>query len=229
MICRRRSCLKMLPRRVFKIPHIRPQIWQAEKVTEVYATLVQKYPRDPNVREAYGAFLWQIDQHNEAVAQWFAGENLDPKNDAIAFRLGDAYLTFGDVKKAVGYLMRASELAPKNARHHFDLGNALYLFPPCFNRRANAERRRGRIARNGGISHRHETSSRLTSSSRKLTRMHFTPSVRPTGCLHSKRGNTFRDQPGQRFRLHKSGARELENGPYERGSRLFASNHAQGF
>ncbi len=99
-----------------------------QKVGEVYAALVQKYPRDPNVREAYGAFLWQSDQRAQALEQWFAGENIDPKNDAIAFRLGDAYLTFGDVKKAVSYLMRASELAPKNARHHFDLGNALYLF-----------------------------------------------------------------------------------------------------
>ena len=101
---------------------------ELEKVTQVYATLVQKYPRDANVREAYGAFLWQIERHNEAVAQWLAGENLDPKNAAIAFRLGDAFLAIGDVKKAVAYLARASELAPKNARHHFDLGNALYLF-----------------------------------------------------------------------------------------------------
>ena len=46
-------------------------------------------------------FFGRANRHDEALEQWLAGENLDPKSAVIAFRLGDAYLTFGDVKKAV--------------------------------------------------------------------------------------------------------------------------------
>jgi len=101
---------------------------ELDKVAENYEQLVKKYPRDANVREAYGSFLWSIERRSEAFAQWETGEKLDPKDADIAFRLGNAWVDLGDAKKATDYFSRASRLAPRDALYHFNLGNALFLF-----------------------------------------------------------------------------------------------------
>lgn len=101
---------------------------ELEKVARVYDQLVQEYPRSAPVREAYGAFLWQVERRDAAFAQWQAGERLDPKNAGLIFHLGHAWLDRGDAKKACAYFLKAVQLAPAEALYRFNLGNALFLF-----------------------------------------------------------------------------------------------------
>ncbi|MEA3186565.1 MAG: hypothetical protein QOD99_395 [Chthoniobacter sp.] len=101
---------------------------ELEKVGEVFERLVKKYPRDAGVREAYGAYFWDIERRDAAFAQWQAGEGIDPKNAGIIFHLGHAWLDLGDAKKACDYFERAVRFAPREAIYHYNLGNALFLF-----------------------------------------------------------------------------------------------------
>ena len=93
-----------------------------------YSGLVGHYPKNAEVRDAYGDFLWGMNDHDGALREWLAGERIEPKNAEILNHLGGAYMTRGEPKTALGFYLRAIEAEPENAHTHFSAANIAGLF-----------------------------------------------------------------------------------------------------
>jgi tetratricopeptide (TPR) repeat protein len=106
----------------------KPGCEDLEKVARIYDGIIKRNPRSSDARMDYADFLWASSRRDEALAQWQAAEKIDPDNAALADSLGAAHLALGDAVRATAFLDRASKLEPANARYHFKLGNAIYLF-----------------------------------------------------------------------------------------------------
>ena len=99
-----------------------PQLEQA------YTALEAKYPRSAEVRDEHGSFLWWQQREGEAFAKWREAEHLDGSNANVCQHLGSALLESGQIPEGIGYLERATTLAPRDAMQHYTLGTDLYLF-----------------------------------------------------------------------------------------------------
>jgi len=103
----------------------RDAVAQLEKA---YTGLDAKYPRSATVRDEHGSFLWWQHREGEAFAKWREAEQLDGNNPYLCQHLGSALLESGDIQQGIGYLERATALAPREAMLRFTLGTDLYLF-----------------------------------------------------------------------------------------------------
>ena len=101
---------------------------EVEKVARIYEEIIRHNPSSSKARMDYAEFLWASSKRDEALAELEAAEKIDPDNPELADTLGAALLALGDAARATAFLDRASTLDPSNARYHFKLGNAIYLF-----------------------------------------------------------------------------------------------------
>lgn len=93
-----------------------------------YRDLAAKYPRDAGVRAGFGEFLWERGDRKGAMREWKVAEEIDPRNGAVLYRLGDAHLAEGSGKSAARYFQKACAAAPANAQFRYAAGNTTFLF-----------------------------------------------------------------------------------------------------
>lgn len=99
-----------------------------KKLEAEYAGLTSRNPKNAAIRDAYGDFLWGMNDHDAALREWLAGERIEPKNAEILNHLGGAYMTRGEPKAALEFYLRATDAEPENALTHFAAANIFYLF-----------------------------------------------------------------------------------------------------
>ncbi|MBM3835851.1 MAG: hypothetical protein FJ403_21820 [Verrucomicrobia bacterium] len=106
-----------------------PKIEQRlEPVRKAYKDFLQRHPRHARARLAYGSFLNDIREEEEAVVQWEKARDLDPKNPAALNNLANHYGHRGPIKKAFEYYGKAIELSPDEPVYLQNLATTTYLF-----------------------------------------------------------------------------------------------------
>lgn len=97
-------------------------------VKDAYKNFLSKYPNHAEGRLAYGSFLMDIREEEEAVVQMEKAKDIDPKNPAAWNNLANHYGHRGPVKKAFEYYAKAMELDPKESTYPWNLATTTYLF-----------------------------------------------------------------------------------------------------
>jgi tetratricopeptide (TPR) repeat protein len=97
-------------------------------VKKAYADFLQRHPEHVEARLAYGSFLYDTHEEEEAVAQWERARQLDPKNPAALNNLAHHYGHQGPVKKAFEYYGKAIELKPDEPVYFQNFATTMYLF-----------------------------------------------------------------------------------------------------
>ncbi len=80
------------------------------------------------MRKAAGDHFWRAGDAKVATSEWEAAQALDPADADTDSALGSARLSEGQLRLACEEFRRAVAARPDAARHHFDLGNVLFLF-----------------------------------------------------------------------------------------------------
>lgn len=104
-------------------------------VRKRYEDFLRRHPKHARARLAYGSFLNDIGEEEEAVAQWEKAREADPTNPAAWNNLANHYGHRGPVEKAFEYYEKAIELDPEEPVYLQNLATTTYLF-----RRAAKER-----------------------------------------------------------------------------------------
>jgi len=99
-----------------------------EPVKKAYEDFITKYPDHAEARLAYGSFLVDIHDEDEAVVQMEKGRELDPKNPAAWNNLANHYGHRSPVKKAFAYYEKAMELDPKEPVYPWNFATTIFLF-----------------------------------------------------------------------------------------------------
>ncbi|MBI4660858.1 MAG: tetratricopeptide repeat protein [Verrucomicrobia bacterium] len=99
-----------------------------ESVRKAYDGFLQHHPKHTRARLAYGSFLNDTGQEDEAVVQWEKARELDPKNPAAWNNLANHYGHRGPVDKAFAYYEKALELNPREPVYLQNLATTTYLF-----------------------------------------------------------------------------------------------------
>lgn len=99
-----------------------------EPVRKAYKNFLQRHPRHTRARLAYGSFLNDIHEEEEAVVQWEKAREIDPKNPAAWNNLANHFGHRGPVKKAFEYYAKAIELDPDEPVYLQNLATTTYLF-----------------------------------------------------------------------------------------------------
>jgi tetratricopeptide (TPR) repeat protein len=98
------------------------------KMQLIFADLEAKHPLDPEIKNAFGEFLWNIDEQRGAIGKWEAAERLNPKNAIVLTHLGGAHLANGKARRAFEYFTRATHAEPTSALYHLNLANVAFVF-----------------------------------------------------------------------------------------------------
>lgn len=93
-----------------------------------YEAFIRQNPNHAKARIAFGSFLGDLGEEEEARAQWETALELDPKNPAIYNNLANVYSHRGPIAKAFDFLQKAIELNPREPVYYHNLGTMVYLF-----------------------------------------------------------------------------------------------------
>lgn len=99
-----------------------------EPVKKAYEDFLQRNPGHTRARLAYGSFLNDIHEEEEAFAQWEKARETDPKNPAAWNNLANYHGHNGPVAKSFAYYAKAIELDPTESTYYFNLATTVYLF-----------------------------------------------------------------------------------------------------
>jgi tetratricopeptide (TPR) repeat protein len=99
-----------------------------ESVKKGYEDFIALHPNHVRVRLAYGSFLNDIRQEDDAVVQFEKARELDPKNATAWNQLANYYGHDGPVKKAFEYYAKAIELNPTESIYYQNLGTTVFMF-----------------------------------------------------------------------------------------------------
>lgn len=97
-------------------------------IRRAYENFLQRHPKHARARLAYGSFLNDIHEEDEAVVQWEKARQLDPINPAAWNNLANQYGHRSPVKKAFEYYDKAIELDPNEPVYLQNLATTVYLF-----------------------------------------------------------------------------------------------------
>lgn len=97
-------------------------------VKDAYEDFMTRHPKHAEARLAYGSFLLEIHEEDEAVVQMEKAREIDPANPATWNNLANHYGHRGPVKKAFEYYAKAIELNPKEPVYRQNLATTTYLF-----------------------------------------------------------------------------------------------------
>jgi len=97
-------------------------------VRTAYEKFLKKHPGHIDGRIAYGSFLNEINEEEEAARQWDKARLLDPGQPASWNNLANHYGHFGPVATAFSYYEKAIELSPKEPVYYQNLATTVYLF-----------------------------------------------------------------------------------------------------
>ena len=84
-----------------------------QPVKKAYEEFLSHHPEHIDGRIAYGSFLNEIGEEEDAITQWEKARELDPKNPTPWNNLANVYAHIGPIKKALQYYERAIELDPQ--------------------------------------------------------------------------------------------------------------------
>jgi len=99
-----------------------------DPVRKAYESFLQRYPSHARARLAYGGFLNDIHEEDEAVVQWEKARELDPKLPAAWNNLANYYGHNGPILKAFEYYDKAIQLMPNEAVYYENFGTTVFLF-----------------------------------------------------------------------------------------------------
>lgn len=99
-----------------------------DQVRKAYEDFLAKHPKHIDARIAYGSFLNEIGEEQEAIVQWEKAREIDPKNPAPWNNLANIFGHIGPVKKAFQYYEKAIELNPNEPVYIQNLATTVYLF-----------------------------------------------------------------------------------------------------
>ncbi len=98
------------------------------EIRKAYENFLQRQPQHARARLAYGSFLNDFNEEEEAVVQWEKARQLDPTNPAAWNNLANHYGHRSPVKKAFEYYDKAIELDPNETVYLQNLATTVYLF-----------------------------------------------------------------------------------------------------
>ncbi len=97
-------------------------------VRKAYEEFISRHPEHARARLAFGSFLNDLHEEEEAVQQWEKSRELDCKNPAAWNNLANYYGHGGQLKKAFEYYAKAIELDPSEAVYYHNFGTTVFLF-----------------------------------------------------------------------------------------------------
>lgn len=97
-------------------------------VRQHYQDFVELHPRHVRARIAFGGFLTDLGEEDEARQQWEKALEVAPNNPAIWNNLGNYFGHAGQVGKTFEYYGKALELDPNQPLYHQNLATTMYLF-----------------------------------------------------------------------------------------------------
>lgn len=103
------------------LDHLRP-------VRKAYDQFLEKHPDHAKGHLAYGSFLGEIGEHDEAVRYMEKAKELDPSNPAAWNNLANYYGHRGPIRKCFEYYAKAIELNPKESVYYQNLAVCVFLF-----------------------------------------------------------------------------------------------------
>jgi tetratricopeptide (TPR) repeat protein len=98
------------------------------EIRKAYDSFLRRNPKHARARLAYGSFLNDIQDEEQAVIQWEKARELDPTNPAAWNNLANHYGHRGPVKKAFEYYEKAIALDPEEGVYLQNLATTTYLF-----------------------------------------------------------------------------------------------------
>ena len=101
-----------------------------DPVRKGYDDFLKRHPGHTRARLAYGSFLMDLGEEDEAVKQMEKAREIDPKNPAAWNNLANHYGHRGPVTKAFEYYAKAIELNPTEPVYYQNLATAVFLFRP---------------------------------------------------------------------------------------------------
>ena len=99
-----------------------------EPVRKAYEDFLLRHSDHVDARIAYGSFLNEIGEEEDAIVQWEKARSLDPKNPSPWNNLANVYAHIGPIKKAFQYYEKAIELDPQEPVYLQNLATVTYLF-----------------------------------------------------------------------------------------------------
>ncbi len=110
---------------------LRARIEQRLKaVRDAYEGFLRQHPEHARAHLAYGSFLMETHEEEEAVNQMEKARDLDPKNPAAWNNLANYYGHRSPVKKAFEYYAKAIELNTNEPVYYQNLATTVFLFRP---------------------------------------------------------------------------------------------------
>ena len=110
---------------------LRARIEQRLKaVRDAYEGFLRNHPDHARAHLAYGSFLMETHEDEEAVNQMEKARELDPKNPAAWNNLANFYGHRSPVKKAFEYYAKAIELNSHEPVYYQNLATTVFLFRP---------------------------------------------------------------------------------------------------
>jgi len=97
-------------------------------VRDAYKSFLLKHPKHSAARIAFGNFLFQNGEEEEAVKQWERAAKIDPKNPDSWNNLAHYYQHRGPVKKAFRNYTKAIKLNPREPVFLRNLASSVYVF-----------------------------------------------------------------------------------------------------
>src|SRR5436190_13335105 len=111
---------------------LRARIEQRFKtVRDAYEGFLRQHPDHARAHLAYGSFLMEIHEDEEAASQMEKARELDPQNPAAWNNLANYYGHRSPVKKAFEYYAKAIELNPNEPVYYQNLATTGFLFRPA--------------------------------------------------------------------------------------------------
>ena len=96
-------------------------------VKQAYEAFLQRHPKHARAQLAFGSFLNDLGEEQEARKRWEKALELDPSNPAAYNNLANSYGQNGPVAKAFELYTKAIELNPRQAIYYHNLGSVLAL------------------------------------------------------------------------------------------------------
>ncbi|MCC6232874.1 MAG: tetratricopeptide repeat protein [Verrucomicrobiales bacterium] len=97
-------------------------------VERAYREFLATHPTHVDARVAFGSFLHDTGQEQQAEEQWQRARELNPKNPAVYNNLAGLYGHRGPVTNAFVLYEKAIELNPKEAVYYQNFGTTVYLY-----------------------------------------------------------------------------------------------------
>ena len=99
-----------------------------DPVRKGYEDFLTRHPGHTRARLAFGSFLMDLGEEDEAVTQMEKAREIDPKNPAAWNNLANHYGHRGPVTNAFAYYAKAIELNPAEPVYYQNLATTVFLF-----------------------------------------------------------------------------------------------------